>query len=207
MRWFLAFAAWAGHLVAAEPPRSGSAPPEPVSARFQLHVLPLAFSAESEKNYGAWLQRLKTEGLGNAIWQELEELFFAHPRYAVVQSPLAQEEFLRIVAARSAAAPDSAGESLYELPDKVITVNANFFTRANPGIAWGKGAKQDEFHVTVYLRYYDLAGRRLNVPVPAQADAVAGSPIIASRQALRAAFVRLFQRLEPPKATSAPGRK
>lgn len=168
--------------------------------KLQLYVLPAAFSAESEKNYAAWIERLTADGLGNAIWQEIEEIFYDHPRYAVLQSPVTHAEFRKILEARqsSATAITSADETAaaYELPDKVVTVNTNFFTRANAKLTWGKSERREEFHVTVYVRYYDLLGGKLNTAIPAQADAIGPNPIVAAREATRTAVARLLARLE-----------
>jgi hypothetical protein len=182
---------------------------EEVPRKVPLYVLPLAFSPESKKNYGPWIERLTAEGLGNAIWQEIEEVFYEHPRFVVLQSPVTHEEFQKILSARAATAtrPEGSADTVYALPEKVITVNTNFFTRAEAKLAWGTAQQRDEFHVTVYLRYYDLVGGRLNVAVPAQADATGSNPVLASRQATRAAVARLIERLGrapgPPKAAAA----
>jgi hypothetical protein len=165
--------------------------------KLQLYVLPAAFSAESQKSYAAWIKRLTDDGLGNAIWQEIEEVFYDHPRYTVLQSPVTHEEFLKILAARQTAPAAGADGAMlaYELPDKVVTVNTNIFTRPNAKLVWGKSERREEFHVTVYLRYYDLMSGKLNTAIPAQADAIGPNPIIASRQATRAAVGRLLGRL------------
>ena len=165
-----------------------------------LHVLPLAFSPESKKNYGPWIERLTADGLGNAIWQEIEDLFFEHPRYAVLQSPVTHEDFLKILAARQAGRPaEGAGrapeEPLYALPDRVVTVNTNFFVRKDAKLAWGKAQQTEEFHVTVYLRYHDLTGGKVNLAVPAQADALGPNPVLAARAATKAAVAKLLERL------------
>lgn len=185
--WLLLFLFAPGWLAAAE---------EAVR-KAQLYVLPLAFSPESKKNYGPWIERLTAEGLGNAIWQEIEEVFYDNPRFVVLQSPVTHEEFQKIIAARetSVTRVEPTGEATYALPEKVITVNTNFFTRTGAKLAWGKAQQNEEFHVTVYLRYYDLVGGRLNVAVPAQADATGPNPVLASRQATRAAVTRLIERL------------
>jgi hypothetical protein len=111
---------------------------------------------------------------------------------------VSHDEFLKILAARQTA-PGAAADGTvlaYELPDKVVTVNTNIFTRPNAKLAWGKSERREEFHVTVYLRYYDLLSGKLNTAIPAQADAVGPNPILASRQATRAAVGRLLGRLE-----------
>ena len=184
---------------------AGGVRAQPEPPKVPLHVLPLAFSPESKRNYGPWIERLVADGLGNAIWQEIEEVFFEHPRYVVLQSPVTHEEFQKILAARqagrTAAGPErAADEPLYALPDKVIAVNTNFFVRKDAKLAWGKAQAAEEFHVTVYLRYYDLTGGRVNVAVPAQADALGPNPVLASRAATKAAVAKLLERLAPPRS-------
>lgn len=165
----------------------------PTPARKKLHVLPLAFSKESEEKYAAWISRLKSEGLGNAVWLEIEEAFYEHPEFAVVQSPMAEREFLQIVEARRLRQPDA--KAAYVLPDEVVTINTNFFIRKEQRLDWGKARSSETYQVTVYLRYYDLTNGLVNVAIPAQADASAFDPVTATRAATKAAVGLLLKRL------------
>jgi hypothetical protein len=67
--------------------------------------------------------------------------------------------------------------------------------RKDAKLAWGKAQQAEEFHVTVYLRYHDLAGGKVNLAVPAQADALGPNPVLAARAATKAAVAKLLERL------------
>lgn len=191
LQWALGLIMLAGVCLASELP--------PMQPKKKLHVLPLAFSKESEEKYAAWISRLKSEGLGNAVWLEIEEAFYEHPSFAVVQSPIAEREFLQIIEARRLRQPTA--ETAYALPDKVVTINTNFFVRKEQRLDWGKAQRSETYQATVYLRYYDLLDGVVNVAVPAQADATATDPISATRTATRAAVVILLKRLDQPNSS------
>ncbi len=160
----------------------------------KVHVLPLAFSAESRRNYGEWIERLEAEGYGQAVWQELEEILYDEPQIELIQSPLSEREFTDLV--RAHAERDLAeGEALFELPEQVISINANVFQRAQESLSLMRSSKTTEYEVTLYLRFYDLKGGRLNRAVPARGSGVATSPVEAARIAVRAAAATLLQRL------------
>lgn len=179
---------------------------EPASARpekIPVHVLPLAFSAESERNYGPWIKTMKEQGVGNAVWSELEEKLYDHPRYTVLQSPVTEKEFTDLIEARNrgTAAPN-APATLYALPDRVLTINLNVFPRTREQLKGFTTRKETEFFVTVYLRYFDLTQGPLNRAIPAQADATAALPVEATRQAVGAALVRLLRRIDQAEGRS-----
>jgi hypothetical protein len=168
----------------------------PPAEKIPVHVLPLAFSAESEKNYGAWIRTMQAQGVGNAVWSELEEILYDHPRYTVLQSPVTQQEFSDLIAARNRAEAAAPAGELYALPDRVLTINLNVFPRTSEQLKGFSTRKKTEFSVTVYLRYFDLTSGPLNRAIPAQADATAELPVEATRQAVGAALVKLLQRID-----------
>jgi hypothetical protein len=176
---------------------AASAFAEPV--RRKLHILPVAFSKESQANYQAWIEKLRTSGFGNAIWQEIEDVAYDDPRFTVIQETVAADEFAQLLEARQKRAPEagtSESAPARELPDYVVTINVNFFVRATETLKVFSASKSEEFRVTIYLRYYDLASGAINVAVPAQADAVGVDPMVAARQAVRSAWAKLLTRLE-----------
>ena len=161
----------------------------------RIHVLPLAFSAESRKNYGDWIARLESAGYGNAVWLELEDSLYDESHVVLIQSPLQEEEFQRILRARATQATAGEATPSYELPDQLVSVNANFFTRVTEKVSMLKSSKTTEFSVTIYLRFFDLKAGKLNRAIPAQAAAVDIDPVQAARRATREAGAKLLERL------------
>ena len=162
-----------------------------------LTVLPVAFSTESKRNYPHWIESMEKKGYGNAIWQELEDILYDANRFELVMEPPAEsEEFRRILAARGAGMGDADHGITIDLPDRVLTINVNFFVRTSESMSMLSSHSRKEFHATVYLRYFDLENRAINRAVPATGDAVGGDLLDATRAAARKATRKLLQRLD-----------
>ncbi len=162
-----------------------------------LTVLPVSFSSESRRNYPHWIETMEKAGYGNAVWQELEDVLYDAHRFELVMEPPAEsEEFRRILAARGAGMVNPGQSINIELPERILTINVNFFIRTSESMSMLSVAKNKQFHATVYLRYFDLEHGPLNRAVPASGDAVADDLLDASRAAVRKAAQKMLQRLD-----------
>ncbi|GAB5561228.1 MAG: hypothetical protein SynsKO_28750 [Synoicihabitans sp.] len=187
MMWRWLIVLWCGIGI-----RLAASEPEPL----RIHVLPLAFSAESRKHYGEWIERLEGEGYGQAIWQELEELLYDVEGLELIQSPMVEDEFMEILRAHLEQASAEDGAAVFELPSQIITLNANVFTREVESLRMMKATRTTQHEVTLYLRFFDLAGGKLNQAIPARGTAAAESPVAAGREAMKHAVESLLSRLQ-----------
>lgn len=162
-----------------------------------LTVLPVSFSAESKRNYPGWIDTMQKAGYGNAVWQELEDILYDAHRFDLVMEPPAESEaFRRILAARAAGATDGGGGITIDLPERVLTVNVNFFVRKSESLSMLSVEKKEQFHATVHLRYFDLENGALNRAVPATGDGVADDLLDATKIAAHNAAQKFLRRID-----------
>ena len=165
------------------PPNKG-----PVS---KLHVLPASFSDESKKNYAKFIEKLEASGYGNALWQELENILYDSGYFELLMESPANSQVIRDLL--EAKGKDVA--SNVTLPDKILTINTNFFQGSTESLNMLTTTRKAEFHATVYLRYYELDGNAINRAVPAVGDAVAADVLDAVKLATKKAAVQLLTRI------------
>lgn len=168
----------------------GGIPPNkgPVS---KLHVLPASFSEESKKNYAKFIEKLEASGYGNALWQELENILYDSGYFELLMESPANSQVIRDLL-------DAKGKDVASnvtLPDKILTINTNFFQGSTESMNMLTTTRKPEFHATVYLRYYELDGSAINRAIPAVGDAVAPDVLDAVKLATRKAAVQLLTRI------------
>jgi hypothetical protein len=161
----------------------------------KLHILPLSFSKESQKQYGDWIKKMGALGYGNAVWQELEEMLYDHPKFELITQPTEEDEFLKILGSYFKNA-EGGTSNIWDIPAHIITMNCNFFVREEQSLKGFKATKAEKFHVTIYMRYYDLTSGRVNQVVPSSGSVIGDDPISASREAAHLAMKKLMERLK-----------
>ena len=154
-----------------------------------LFVLPRSFSKNSRERYSDWISHLKERGYGNALWQEMEDILY--PNFEITVPPKVKEQrFRRVLVANKH--PDQLDVAL---PDRVLTINTNFFVRKSEKLSGLDVDKKRQFHTTVYLRYYKLDAGAINQPIPATGRAVKADLLNAQRAAAEQATRSLLNRL------------
>ena len=181
---------------------AGSLPPTPRPQRsdkatVKLHVLPGAFSRESRERYPDFVNKLRQSGWGNGIWQRMEDILYDDGRFDIIVEPPTNEDRIRhILAAHKQVTSEGEIASVPQLPDHILTINTNFFVRTNTSLAGFTAKKEEQFHSTVHLRYYEVNAATINTPVPATGDAVSTDLLEASRFAAEKAAAKLIRRLD-----------
>jgi len=111
-----------------------------------------------------------------------------------MEPPVASEEFRQVLSAKRQGG--LAGNNLrVEMPDRILTINVNFFVKETESLQGMTLFKNQEFHATVHLRYYNLQGQVINRSIPATGDAMSGDLLEATRLATRIAAGKLLRRL------------
>ncbi len=156
----------------------------------KLHVLPAAFSRESIKNYPEFIKQQKAQGFGNAIWNELDDLLYDTGYFKLLSAnPAMIAGIGDVLEARG------TSKRNIELPDKILTVNTNFFIRKVSSMDMMKVHKQEKFHVTVHLKYFELDNNAINIAIPASGDFVDVDLFDATKIALKLATKKLLRRI------------
>ncbi len=159
-----------------------------------LYVLPAAFSKESIKNYPRFIEQQKQQGFGNAIWNELEDLLYDTGYFKLLSaSPATIPGLSDILEAKG------ISKSKIDLPEKILTINTNFFIRKSQSMNMLKVTKQEMYHVTVYMKYFELDKNAINIAIPASGDAVHSDLLYATKQALKLATKKLLRRINAKK--------
>ncbi len=160
----------------------------------KLYVLPASFSMESHDKYGKWIEKLQEQGFGNAVWQELEEVLYDTDSFELIlESPANVRKIRDILDAKNVDLTN------VKLPDKILTINTNFFVKKAESASFFKVKKTEIFDVTVYLRYYELDGPAINIAIPAMGEFRAENLMDATRQAVRKSAEKLLHRIERKK--------
>ncbi len=163
--------------------------PRNAGERAKLHVLPASFSDASQRNYAPYIEKLQAQGFGNAVWSELEDVLYESNYFELVMESPTNVQAIRDILSATGAAPKIA------LPEKVMTINTNFFVNTTESMSMMNTSKTQQYHATVYLRYYELDGAAINAAVPATGDGVAGDLLTATRMATRNAAIKLLKRI------------
>lgn len=165
----------------------------------KVHVMPRAFSKESEGVYTNAIANFTAQGFGNAIWQEVEAVL-ARSGFEVVTMPYTEDAYMQILRAHleSEAVPERG--PLFEKPDYVLGLNCNYEKVTSQSLK-GVGVSVNTYwDAVLHFRMYDIGSGRYNVPrFVGSGEGRDPSHLAASRQAARIAMRELFLLMAQPR--------
>lgn len=168
---------------------------DPGLRKLPLLIAPMAFSKKSSEEYPALVAKWKEKGYGNAIWLTIEDMLYDAQRFEIVTMPEEDQDMFRaLMGGRGVSGAQE--RSLVKFPSKILVANMNFFENKTESVSFARVKRSSEYHVQLFLRYFELDGKYLNVPISAKGEARHVDLLDATNLAAKNAIDRLLQRVE-----------
>ena len=167
--------------------------------QINLFILPRAFSRRSEETYGSWIDKLRRQGFGHALWREMENVLYD---FDIVDKIVIPPSYLETQVRQSVKKNRPSQHPVTEIVDHLLTIDTNFFVRKTEQLQGFAVKKTRQFHVTIYLRFYTLKSNLITRPIPASGTAVGKDLLSAQRKAARKAARNLISRIQSERPDS-----